>query len=58
MNRAKAVVGLMLVVGLLLVPTCLVLAESYTPPPGVLGPGEVDFGGETVTLVGIDFQDH
>jgi hypothetical protein len=48
----------MLVVGLLLVPACLVFAESYTPPPGVLGPGEVGFGGETVTLVGIDFQDH
>lgn len=55
MKHVRAILGLFLVAALLLAPAYLVSADDYTPPPGVLGPGEVDFGGETVTLVGIDF---
>lgn len=30
-------------------------ASDYEPPPGVLSPDEVDFGGKTVTIVSSDF---
>lgn len=32
------------------------VASDYTPPPGVPGPGEVDLGGATVTLIGLNLD--
>jgi ABC-type glycerol-3-phosphate transport system substrate-binding protein len=56
MKSKRVVLGLLLSIALLLAPTYAAFADDYIPLPGVLGPDEVDFGGETVTLVGIDFE--
>lgn len=32
------------------------VADDYTPLPGVPGPGEVDLGGATVTLIGLNLE--
>ncbi|MEJ6951074.1 ABC transporter substrate-binding protein [Natronospora cellulosivora (SeqCode)] len=33
------------------------IVAAYTPPPGVLSPNEVDFGGETVMIYGANLAD-
>ncbi|MFW6288076.1 MAG: ABC transporter substrate-binding protein [bacterium] len=38
--------------------TASVFADDYSPLPGVLGPDDVDFDGETVTIYGLNLTDN
>ncbi|MEJ6951073.1 ABC transporter substrate-binding protein [Natronospora cellulosivora (SeqCode)] len=45
-----------LVLALSLVMSVSLFASNYTPLPGVLGPEDVDFGGETVMIFGLNLN--
>ncbi len=47
MKKFKLILSVMC---LLILSTAFVSADDYVPPPGVLSPDEVDFGGKTVTI--------
>lgn len=53
MKRTKLIVAVLMVLCMF---STMGFAEDYTPPPGVPGPGEVDLGGATVTLIGINLE--
>ena len=53
MKSAKLTLVVLMVLSLL---SAVSFADDYTPPPGVPGPGEVDLGGATVTLIGLNLD--
>jgi len=55
MKSTKLVLTLLMVL-CMCVTTVAFAQDDYTPPPGVPGPGEVDLGGATVTLIGLNLD--
>jgi multiple sugar transport system substrate-binding protein len=53
MKNARLVLVVLMVLCMF---SAVAFADDYTPPPGVPGPGEVDLGGATVTLIGIRYD--
>jgi ABC-type glycerol-3-phosphate transport system substrate-binding protein len=53
MKSAKVVLAVLMVLCMF---STMSFADDYTPPPGVPGPGEVDLGGATVTLIGLNLD--